>query len=429
MTPERWRQVQDLFHEALETPADRRAAFLEASCSGDPDLRQSVERMLAADAAASDLFDGGPASLAGELVSPADLDARLAHLIADPSTSMVGRTLAKHHILSPIGAGSMGEVYLARDIVLDRRVALKLLPRRFTSDPDRIDRFMREAKAASALNHPNILTIYEVGQVDDTWFIATEFVEGVSLRHRLAAGPLELREAIDLVLQCAAALEAAHRAGIIHRYLKPENVMIRPDGVVKVVDFGLARAAVQTGIGANIITTQAGLVMGTPRYMSPEQARGETVDRRSDIYSLTAVLYEMVVGRPLIPGDTTADVFVSLLNTAAVPAPEPIARLPHSRDLHRILSRGAHRDREARYQTMPELAADLAALRARLRRTTPEWITLRRPWQIAAALVATLCAVAVASFTGVFHLPRSSAEPLRIGSVAGLPRNETSSEA
>jgi len=428
VTPERWRQVQQIFHDALECPVDQRARFLEAASCGDSDLRESVERMLAADAA-PDLFEAGPASLAGELLSAADLEARITHLMAESSTSMIGRTLAKYHILSPIGAGSMGEVYLARDTVLNRLAAVKLLPRRFTRDPERVDRFIREAKAASALNHPNILTIYDVGQVDDIWFIATEFVEGVSLRHRISERPLEPAEATNIILQCTAALEAAHRAGIIHRDLKPENVMVRPDGVVKVVDFGLARVAVQRGIGANIGVTEAGRVMGTPRYMSPEQARGETVDARGDIYSLTAVLYEMVAGRPLIPGETAADVFVSLLDTDAMPRQGAIDQLPHSRDLQRIVCRGVHRDREARYQTMQELAADLAAFQARSRRpAAPDWITLRRPWQIAAAVVASAGALVIAGLTGVFHLSSGAAAPSRIRSVAVLPFVNLSSD-
>ena len=422
MTPERWRRVQQLFHEALDEPVDHRGAFLEAACRGDSDLRAAVERMLAADAATSDLDE-----MRADSNSATEVKARIAEPVTDPGASIVGRTLAKYHILSRIGAGSMGEVYLARDTVLNRQIAVKVLPRRFTLDPERVDRFVREAKAASALNHPNILTIYEVGQVEYTWFIATEFVEGVSLRQRLDKGRLELPAAVDLILQCTAALEAAHRAGIIHRDLKPENVMVRPDGVVKVVDFGLARVAVQSGIGTNVGATQAGLVMGTPRYMSPEQARGESVDVRTDVYSLTAVFYEMVAGRPLIAGDTTAEVFASLLNAAAAPA--PVDRLPYSRDLHRIVCRGAHKDRETRYQTMQELAADLTALQARLRRAAaPDGITLQRSWHIAAAVAATLCAVAVASYTGVFHLPRSSAAPSRIGSVAVLPFVNLSSD-
>jgi eukaryotic-like serine/threonine-protein kinase len=428
VTPEQWRLIQQIFHEALDQPLDRRPAFLDRACGGNSDLRESVERMLAADAARSDLFDAVPASL-GEFVSAADLKAGKADLITGPGVSVVGRTLAKYHILSPIGAGSMGEVYLARDIGLDRQVALKLLPRRFTRDPERVDRFVREARAASALNHPNILTIYEVDQVDGIWFIATEFVDGVSLRQRLAAGPMELPEALELVLQCAAALETAHRAGIIHRDLKPENVMVRLDGVVKVVDFGLARMAPQTGIGADAGATEPGLVMGTPRYMSPEQARGESVDARTDIYSLTAVLYEMVAGRPLIPGDTTAEVFASLLNTAAIPSVSEVERLPHGRDLQRILTRGAHKDREARYQTMQELAADLGALQTELRqRTAPGSVTLRRFSRTAAALLAMAAAMAVATFTGVVHLPRSPQAPALIGSVAVLPFINLSSD-
>src|SRR5436305_4595425 len=173
--------------------------------------------------------------------------------------------------MSALGAGAMGEVYLARDMRLDRQVALKILPTQFTRDSDRISRFRREAKAASALNHPNIVTIYDIGEIDETWFIAAEFIEGVMLRERLARGNTELREVLGIVIQCALALEAAHQAGIVHRDIKPENIMVRPDGLVKVVDFGLARI----GKEPTVETTQAGTLVGTPRYMSPEQARGQ----------------------------------------------------------------------------------------------------------------------------------------------------------
>jgi len=418
VTPERWRQVQQVFHGALEQPLDQRNGFLEAACSGDRELRDSVERMLAADAAASDLFDAAPGGL-----SPANaLTARVAELVTEPGSPVVGRTLAKYHILSPIGAGSMGEVYLARDTVLNRQVALKLLPHRFTSDPDRVARFVREAKAASALNHPNILTIYEVDEAEHTWFIATEFVDGVSLRQRLAAGAFEQREALDVVLQCATALDAAHRAGIVHRDLKPENVMVRPDGVVKVVDFGLARVAASDGQRAQPGVTQAGLVLGTPRYMSPEQARGESVDARTDIFSLTAVLYEMLAGQPLLAGESYAEVFAALLSADVIPRPQVLDRLPVSRDLRRVIARGLHKHCDARYQTMQEFAADLAALRARLRASAADGGRLMRGrlQTVAGVIAAAAVLIMAAGVTGVLHLP-SRAAPPRIGSLAVLP--------
>ena len=355
MDPERWRRIEDIYERALSYPPQERSALLDSSCADDDGLRHEVESLLASNDAAGDFLSAG------------EFTAQIVELTAEPEAPIVGRRLAKYEIVSQIDAGSMGDVYLARDTVLDRQVAIKVLPRRFTSDPDRVARFVREAKAASALNHPNILTIHEVGQVEDTWFIATEFVDGVSLRQRLSEGTPELHEALDLMLQCTAALEAAHRAGIIHRDLKPENVMVRPDGVVKVVDFGLARIGTTDSGAALPGLTQQGHVMGTPRYMSPEQARGETVDARTDVFSLTVMLYEMVAGRPLLAGGTTADVFAELLSIDVPSRLKTIAGRPYARELGRIIGRGLQSDRQSRYESMHALAGDLAALRALVR--------------------------------------------------------------
>ena len=229
----------------------------------------------------------------------------------------------------------MGEVYLARDTRPDRQVALKILPARFTRSSERVARFRREAKAASALNHPNIITIYEIGEIGDTWFIAAEFIEGVTLRARLAAGRMELQEVLGITIQCARGLEAAHQAGIVHRDVKPENIMVRPDGLVKVVDFGLAR--VSEGQGSAADASRAGALIGTPRYMSPEQARGQKLDARTDIFSLGAVLYEMATGEPAFPGATTAEVFAALLGSLSRPPSECSDGIP--KDLDVIVSK------------------------------------------------------------------------------------------
>jgi len=236
---------------------------------------------------------------AGSFLSASHSQGHIAELVPEPS--LVGQTLGHYDILSAIGAGAMGEVYLARDTRLDRQVALKILPARFTRSSGRVARFRREAKAASALNHPNIITIYEIGQIGDTWFIAAELIQGVTLRERLAAGRTELQEVLGIALQCAQGLEAAHQAGIVHRDIKPENIMVRPDGLVKVVDFGLARV---NGAGRESAAdaSRAGALIGTPRYMSPEQARGQKLDPRTDIFSLGAVLYEMTTGEPAFWG-------------------------------------------------------------------------------------------------------------------------------
>jgi serine/threonine protein kinase len=215
-----------------------------------------------------------------------------------------GTKLGRYEIRSQLGEGGMGEVYLAQDTKLDRKVALKILPTDVASHRDRMSRFVQEAKAASALNHPNILTIYEIEQIDSVNFIATEFIDGETLRQRIRSVPLKLRDVLDVAAQIASALSAADAAGIVHRDIKPENVMRRRDGIVKVLDFGLAKLSEKIDTGAvdteaatkALVQTEPGVVMGTAAYMSPEQAKGTHVDARTDLWSLGAVLYEMITG-------------------------------------------------------------------------------------------------------------------------------------
>ncbi len=297
---------------------------------------------------------------AGSFLSPEELQTCLAELDSGPE--LVGCTVAHYHVVSAIGAGAMGEVYLARDISLDRQVALKILPARFTRNNERVARFRREAKAASALNHPNIITIYEIGESGETLFIAAEFIEGITLRERLVAGNIEFKQVRAIAVQCAAALAAAHRAGILHRDIKPENIMVRPDGLVKVVDFGLASMSKDIREFA-LEATHAGTLIGTPRYMSPEQAHGQKLDARTDIFSLGAVLYEMTTGRPAFPGETIAEVFAALLGSVPRPPSECVAGIPPEFD--RIVSRALEKDPAARYQEMREFEADLEDLERR----------------------------------------------------------------
>src|SRR5438477_6015695 len=230
-------------------------------------------------------------------------------------TIQAGTHFGRYEIRSPIGAGGMGEVYLAHDAQLNRPVALKLLPVGVTQDADRLRRFQQEARATSALNHPNILTIYEIGEADGTHFIATEFIDGTTLRDLLARERMKIDEVLDVSIQVASALAAAHEAGIVHRDIKPENIMLRRDGIVKVLDFGLAKlteqprtATIDTSAPTKaLVNTEPGMVMGTTHYMSPEQARGLETDARTDIWSLGCVLYELVAGRLPFAGQTTSD--------------------------------------------------------------------------------------------------------------------------
>jgi serine/threonine protein kinase/Tol biopolymer transport system component len=279
-----------------------------------------------------------------------------------------GTCLGRYEIRSHIGAGGMGEVYLAWDTTLDREVALKILPPEIASDQQRMQRFVQEAKTASALNHPNIMTIFEIGQTDSTYFIATEFIDGITLRQHIAGRRLKLSEALDIAAQVAAALTAAHAAGIVHRDVKPENIMLRKDGYAKLLDFGLAKpterqaASVDTEAQTKmLVNTSPGMVMGTVSYMSPEQARGYTLDARTDIWSLGCVLYEMVAARVPFAGDTTSDVIVAVLDRE----PPALPGGPHETplELQRILRKALRKDKEERYQTVKDLLVDLRALK------------------------------------------------------------------
>ncbi len=351
MTPERYRRIGQLFDEVLKHPPGERAAFLDQlgrSQNGeDPELRAEVEQLLAHH---DEAFLQRPAmEMAAGLLTQTQF------------TAPVGRMIKHYQIQARLGSGGMGEVWLARDTILERQVALKLLHARFTRSPERLQRFTREARAASALNHPNIITIHEIGDAEGAYFIATEFVDGVTLRQRLAEGRLELPEVMAIVKQIAEALDTAHQAGIIHRDIKPENVMLRRGGLVKVLDFGLASVS-QLGSSEDrspsspeaLLVTDPGTVMGTPRYMSPEQARGLKVDARTDLFSLGVVFYELVTGEPAFPGATVAEVFSALLGKERPPLP-PGAPAPLQEILHRMLAK----KREERYETIRAFLTDL----------------------------------------------------------------------
>ena len=280
-----------------------------------------------------------------------------------------GSSVSHYRIHSKIGAGGMGEVYLATDTLLDRKVALKILPAEVTSNGQRIRRFLQEAKAASSLNHPHIITIHEVGQADSTYFIATEFIDGQPLRVIVKREQLQLERIIDIAIQIASALTAAHDVNIVHRDIKPENIMLREDGYVKVLDFGLAKLMRQSVLdpeASTMVNTADGIVLGTLSYMSPEQARGLEVDARTDIWSLGVVLYEMVTGRPPFEGTTTSDVLASLLDRE----PSPMARYSPEvpTDLERIIKKALAKNPEARYQTAKDLLIDLRGLKHELER-------------------------------------------------------------
>ncbi|HEY6802219.1 MAG TPA: protein kinase [Pyrinomonadaceae bacterium] len=373
MTPERWQQVKAIFNSALEYLPKDRESFLDHACSGDDGLRHEVESLIASHEKSGEFID--------------DAAYQRATWLADEKSELkAGQQFGSYQVLAFISRGGMGEVYLAQDQRLNRKVALKILPSSFTKDVDRLRRFEQEARSASALNHPNIITIYEIQQFGVTQIIATEFVEGETLRERLRRAPLSLSEALNISIQVADALSAAHKAGIIHRDIKPENVMLRPDGYVKVLDFGLAKLSEQLSatVAAEAPTIQvrtgSGIVIGTAGYMSPEQARGLAVDARSDIFSLGAMIYEMVARKKPFEGDTPSDTLASILKTEPSSLTVLMPRLPS--ELNRIVLKSLRKDREERYQVVKDLWLDLKSLKQELefqekleRSVVPEVVT------------------------------------------------------
>jgi serine/threonine protein kinase len=283
------------------------------------------------------------------------------------------KSISRYRILEKLGAGGMGEVYLAEDTKLGRKIALKLLAEELTQNRDRLSRFDQEAYAASALNHPNILTIYEMGDEAGRHYIATEFIDGVTLRKRLSGAPLELLEVLDIAIQVTGALEEAHAVGIVHRDIKPENIMIRRNGHVKVLDFGLAKLRERPGAGEEadteavtraLVQTDAGVVLGTSQYMSPEQARGKPIDARTDIWSLGVVLYEMVAGRAPFTGETKTDVIVAIAKIDPVPLARFAPNAPP--EFEWIVMKALRKNVDERYQTVKELESDLKKLKQRI---------------------------------------------------------------
>jgi serine/threonine-protein kinase len=359
MTAERWLKVKALFYAASERAAAERADFLDEACAGDEALRGEVETLLATDEEAGDFLKRPVLSGAAR---------QFEKLAAGQVELQAGQMIGQYRVERRLGAGGMGVVYLATDTQLGRPVALKMLQADLTRDAARVRRFQQEARAASALNHPNILTIYRVGQADEAagaHYIAAEFVDGLTLRDQCRAGGMPLSTALDLLIQVAGALATAHEAGIIHRDIKPENLMLRRDEIVKVLDFGLAKLTEQAmrpgHANSGRITTQPGVVMGTVSYMSPEQARGLDVDARSDLFSLGVVMYELLTGHAPFEGETTADVLAALISGEPRPLTRYIAHLPAK--LQQITGRALAKTIEERYQTAREIGDDLKQLK------------------------------------------------------------------
>ena len=349
MSPERWQQINQLFESALRLAPAERSLFLQNACGADVELRQEVASLLSAHSAPDNLVDKPIGEIAAELLQ---------------HESLIGRAISHYQIESLLGRGGMGEVYLARDTNLGRPVAVKLLPASFVSEPNRLRRFHQEARLASSLNHPNIVTIYEFGEADGLRFLVTEYIAGHNLRELLRESPLNLLHAIDIAAQTANALAAAHEAGIVHRDIKPENLMLRNDGYVKVLDFGLAKVADekqrQEMLPSRLqVTTRPGMVMGTVSYMSPEQARGQQVDARTDIFSLGVVLYELVTGQPPFKGETPSHTIVAIIENDPPPLADFVPQAPAQ--LQAIINRALAKKPADRYATSRAMLDDLRA--------------------------------------------------------------------
>jgi len=393
MTPDRESDVERICHQALALDAAAREAFVAEACAGDEGLRREVESLLRQQSKAD-----------GFLAEPA-LMAAAPYLAVESGQSLVGGQLGAYQIHSLLGAGGMGEVYKARDTKLGRDVAVKILPRLFSSDPDRLARFEREARVLASLNHPHIGAIYGVEDAEGTRALILELVDGPTLADRLASGPLPMRDALTIAVQIAEALEAAHGASLVHRDLKPANIKVTPAGVVKVLDFGLAKAA--TGDGSHPDLSRDGVLLGTAGYMSPEQARGEAVDRRTDIWAFGCVLYEMLTGQSGFGGATTVEVLSNVLKAdldwTALPASTPPA-------IQSLLRRCLQKDRnqrlrditDARFQ-IEDVLSGASGTPAESGGADPQLQRVRLPWSIAA--VASLVAlIAVGALTWIVRV-------------------------
>src|SRR2546429_9940 len=356
MTSERWQQVEEVLQAALDRPPHERSSFLNEACSGDEGLRQEASSLI-------DAYDE-----AGDFIEEPAL-AHDAHvLLGNNGQDNIGREIGPYQIIERLGAGGMGEVYLAEDRRLARQVALKILPPYFVSDEARLRRFQREARAASALNHPNILTIHEVGEVDQVHFITTEFVDGQTLRELIAQENLSLAGVLEVAIQVAEALTVAHAAGIVHRDIKPENIMRRRGGLVKLLDFGIAKLLEPPSSDSETAKTQTetGVVLGTVGYMSPEQARALPVDERTDIWSLGVVLYEMLAYRVPFVGATRMDTMVAILERGPAPLFQFASAPAVLSELERVVSKALHKERDERYQSTGQMLTDLKSVKQKL---------------------------------------------------------------
>lgn len=360
LTPERWEQVSRIFKSAIELNAAEREVYLQNECGPDESLRHEVAKLIQSHqkASAENFINASPFTSDSE---------------GSERTLSEGQELGPYQVIKHLGTGGMGEVYLAKDTRLERRVALKVLSSELARDKRRMQRFQQEARMASSLNQPNILTVFEFGEVDSHNFLATEYIDGETLRHHLREEPLRLAEILEISMQILAALDAAHEANIVHRDIKPENVMLRQrDRIVKVLDFGLAKATEKVsathGTDSEIATqfkTAAGTILGTVNYMSPEQAQGLPVDERTDLWSTGVIIYEMVTGEAPFKGPTSSHTIVQILENEPPPLTRE-GRFAVPAELQRIVSKALAKRTDERYQTAKDMLIDLRKLSKQL---------------------------------------------------------------
>jgi Tol biopolymer transport system component/serine/threonine protein kinase len=413
MDPERWKQIEQLYHAALEREESQREAFLEKACGADQDLRQEVESLLEREQKAE-----------GFIEKPA-LEIAAKGLAEDQMLSVVGRKIGSYEVLSLLGRGGMGEVYLAEDTSLERRVALKFLPEYLHADEVARKRFMREAKSAAAIEHPFICNIKEVAQTDEGQdFIVMEYVEGQTLKDRLEEGPLPIKEALQIGSEVAQALERAHNAGVIHRDLKPTNIMLTLDGHPKVMDFGLAKRVTRDKEDLTSVLTREGTTLGTLAYMSPEQLRGSTVDTRADVFSLGVVLYEMLTGVHPFSTGTQAETVNAILSEHPSPLSRYVEGVPDL--LQHTIKKMLAKQPGERYQTVHEIRTNLTKVMEEITSPTP----LAEPDKRAGRWisVAAVVALGIASIATWWYLtslaPREPAEPFRVIPFTAEPGQE-----
>ncbi|HVN79592.1 MAG TPA: protein kinase, partial [Terriglobia bacterium] len=417
----RWEQIEKLCHAALELEESRRAAYLDQACAGDDELRREVESLLKYDTRGDRFIEQPAVEVAAKMIA------------RENPRSLLGHQLGSYQVLSLLGAGGMGVVYKARDTRLNRSVAVKVLPPDQLSDPERKRRFIQEARAASALNHPNIITLHDIGSESGVDFVVMEYVAGKTLDQRIPRKGMRLDEMLKLAIQMADALAAAHRAGIVHRDLKPGNVMVTEEGHVKVLDFGLAKLTeVERGEGETRTLeslTEQGMIIGTVSYMSPEQAEGKQVDARSDIFSFGAVLYEMVSGQKAFEGDSKMSTLAALLKQEPTPVSQRVPGIPQ--DLEKIINRCLRKDPARRFQTMADLKVALLELKedsdsGRLGRDRPGESALNRQqtwiWS-GVVLIVMAMAAGIWFFHGTSGKPALSPELIPLTSYPGSEGN------